>query len=76
MDVCAALNYVIQVDSLSLGFALVSVLVLPLLQLVVPIMLVLWCCGRSILYVNARLFSVVTVRILQAHRQHGGESDM
>ena len=36
------------VESLLLEFALGFSLFLPLLQLVVPIMLVLWCCSRSI----------------------------
>ena len=43
---CAAVHYGMHVGSLVLDFVLVSSLLLPILQLVVPIMLVLWCCGR------------------------------
>ena len=42
---CAALRYDMHVGSLILELALVSSL-LPLLQLVVPFMPVLWHCGR------------------------------
>ena len=44
---CATVHYDMHVGCLILEFALVSLLLLPLLQLVVPIMLVLWRCSRS-----------------------------
>ena len=42
------------VGSLILEFVLISSLVLPLLQLVVPNMLALWCCGRSFVFCRKR----------------------
>ena len=44
---CAPVHYDMHVGSLIFEFALVSSLLLPILQLVVPVMLVLWRCGRS-----------------------------
>ena len=44
-----------HVESLFLEFALGFSLFLPLLQLVVPIMLVLWCCSRSFVLSLKRL---------------------
>ena len=44
---CAAVHYDMHVGSLSLEFALVSSLLLPLLHLVVPVMFLLWHCRYS-----------------------------